>query len=126
MKIIPFVLLFATACFHEELPTTIRPGGVLSGSVHRVGVACAPTTAEDKACDGPAAGYEVTVVGKDGAHFEAKTTADSAGNYTIALPPGSYTIFTPAGMNGEQHRADVEITPNSTTKLDLTIDTGVR
>jgi len=127
MKTIPLVMLFATACLHEaELPTTLLPGGTLTGSVHRVGVACAQTTAFDKACDGPAGGYEVTVLAKGGTSVVATTTADSAGNYTLALPPGSYTIFTPGGISGEQHRSDVEITPNSTMKLDLTIDHGVR
>src|SRR5262249_57137487 len=129
-----FVLL-GTACFHElEAPPVPTANGTLTGIVNFVGMPCM-TKAPDgqlveqhgSGCSGPMAGYEVTVVAKDGKTVVATTKTDASGVYTFALPAGDYTIFTQRGLRAtDLQRNDAHVTIGNTTKLDLTVDTGVR
>src|SRR5262249_18092023 len=129
-----FVLL-GTACFHElEAPPVPTANGTLTGIVNFVGMPCM-TKAPDgqlveqhgSGCSGPMAGYEVTVVAKDGKTVVATTKTDASGVYTLALPAGDYTIFTQRGIHPEnQQPTDATVTIGNTTKLDLMIDAGIR
>jgi hypothetical protein len=130
MTRLSLLLLFAIGCYHDTTPAKPAPPqpteqqGMLSGTVHFVGMACQNP---GPGCDGPLANYEVTILAKDGTTVVAKTTSDATGHFTVALPNGEYTILTPAGMAPTQtRRNDVAIAHSGNVTLDLTIDTGVR
>jgi len=123
-------LLFASlvvvvgACHHEPKPkpVPVPKQGTLSGTVTMAGPACAQPA---PGCNGPAADYEVVVMAKDGTTIVAKAKTDASGTYTIDVPTGEYTIFTPAGPT-EKKRNDITITSETPAKLDLNVDTGAR
>lgn len=125
-------LLFASlvvavgACHHEPKPkpVPVPKQGTLSGTVTMTGTPCADPA---PGCEGPAADYEVVVMAKDGTTIVAKAKTDASGTYTIDVPSGDYTIFTPAGpTDAEKKRNDITVNSEAPAKLDLKIDTGVR
>lgn len=129
-----FVLTLATACGGAPKPvaengtttttTTTVATATLSGAVHTTGAACAQPK---PGCEGPAAGYEVVVLAKDGTTVVAKTKTDAEGHYTVMVPGGDYTIITQAGMTkAETKRNDVTVAANAAATLDLSVDSGAR
>jgi len=74
------------------------------------------------------ADFPLIVFSKDRKKEIARITADSKGDYRIALPPGDY-ILDVQGRTPGHLRAKPEqfkVVSHQTVRVDITIDTGVR
>lgn len=72
--------------------------------------------------------YPLIVMSRDGKKQIARMTADTNGNYRVALPPGDYVLDIQ-----ERRRRHVRATPqpftvraNQTVHVDMNLDTGIR
>jgi len=76
--------------------------------------------------------YPLIVLGKNNGKEVTRVTADTNGNYRVALPPGDYVLDVRRGANGRplgHLRAEPHpftILPNQTVRVDMDIDTGIR
>ena len=73
--------------------------------------------------------YPLIVLSRDGEKEIARVTADTNGNYRVALAPGDYVL----DVQGRQPKGHVRAKPqhftvasNQTVHVDMTIDTGIR
>ncbi len=107
--------------------TKVVSSGYVSGHVN-IGPFC-PVERADMPCYIPPEAYssrEVIVYKSDAITIKEKGKIDSAGNYKIALAPGSYFVqIKPAGI-GEGEKKPVTIKSSETTTLNFDIDTGIR
>jgi hypothetical protein len=71
--------------------------------------------------------YQLIVLGADGKEI-TRVTADSEGNYRMALPPGDYVMDVQGRARGHVRAKPKRFTvvSNQTTRVDLNIDTGNR
>jgi hypothetical protein len=96
----------------------------LDGSVHRGPVT--PVCMAGVPCDAPfAANFEV----RRGSRRVATFRSDSAGHFTVRLPPGSYTIVPGSDaplLNPTMQVRSVEVGATGLTSAQLTFDTGIR
>ncbi len=72
--------------------------------------------------------YPLIVLSQEGKKEIARVTADSNGNYRVALPPGNYVLDIQGRSLGHA-RAKVQpftIVSNKTTRADMLLDTGIR
>jgi hypothetical protein len=76
--------------------------------------------------------YPLIVLDKNNGKEVTRVTADTNGNYRVALPPGDYVLDVRLGANGRplgHLRAEPHpftILPNQTVRVDMDIDTGIR
>lgn len=71
--------------------------------------------------------YQLIVLAQDGKEI-TRVTADSDGNYRVALPPGDYVMDVQGRARGHVRAQPKRFTvvSNQTTRVDLNIDTGNR
>ncbi len=72
--------------------------------------------------------YPLIVLSREGKKEITRVTADSNGNYRVALPPGDYVLDVQGRSLGHA-RAKVQpftIVSNKTIRTDMLLDTGVR
>ena len=99
--------------------------GTLTGTVHFVGTPCPAPSGPP--CDGVYPGYEVIVYADDGKTVAGKATTAADGSFDLELRPGTYAIFTQAGlMATDRKRTDVVVHRDALATVALVIDTGVR
>lgn len=74
------------------------------------------------------AAWQVLIYAADRSRLVARLALDAQGNYQVALPPGSYIVeMEGQGLNrGANLPQVVLITAAQTTRLDLSVDTGIR
>jgi len=125
-------LLAVAACSHKDSPTDplsdIRLGKLIG--LVTIGPNCpGPTTTNP--CPTPPSAYASRKVEVyDSAHSKLLFTVDidNGGFYSIDLAPNTYTVD--LRPNGIDRSADVPkqvtITANETTRVDISIDTGIR
>jgi len=112
------------------LPGAGQGGGGATGirGTVTLGPICPVVRPDDPSCDPrPVGGATVTVRTLDGTTV-ARVTTEPDGGYAIGLPPGRYVVeATQAeGFTKSSGRADVTVTPNRQTAVDLAFDTGIR
>ncbi|KPK75054.1 MAG: hypothetical protein AMS25_18655 [Gemmatimonas sp. SM23_52] len=101
--------------------------GALAGTVYFVGLPCRLISPSRPPCDGPYPDYEVVVYESDGVTEAARTRSDERGRYFVALEPGDYVIFTPAGLAARFRNPNTAtVLAGKLTRLDLVVDTGIR
>lgn len=105
----------------------ILPGG--SGIQGRVlaGPTCPVVTPNDPSCnDRPVAGATILVLDARGTEV-ARLLTDAGGHYSVALPPGPYTIE-PQPVEGFMHLAEpIAVTVGGgVASVDIAFDTGIR
>jgi hypothetical protein len=127
------LLLLSAACHGTDSPSepikSAFPNGRLSGVV-TIGPNC-PVESTTQPCPTPPDAYAARKVL---VYNEAKTVLlytvdiDSQGLYLVDLPPARYTVdIKKAGIDRASGvPAVVEIKANTVTKLDISIDTGIR
>jgi len=133
-RTLPFVLLAMIAgCSGGGSPTS--PGtqpavhGTLAGLV-TIGPNC-PVQQQGVPCPTPPDAYAARkVLVYDAAHAQLLNTVDinSQGLYAIDLAPGKYVVdLKPNGIDrsGDVPKA-ITIAANTTTRVDINIDTGIR
>ncbi len=105
-----------------------QAAGTVVGVVRFVGLPCPESQPLATPCEGaPLPNYDVVAYAHDGKTEVRQAKTDAAGAYRLELPPGSYAIFTQAGLHRENRRRnDVTIGSGRETTLDLRVDTGVR
>lgn len=112
-----------------------EPSGFVEGSLKIIslqevdlGVADekSPVTAR-KTASGRYAQYPLLVLSKDGKK-EFVMTADAAGHYRLALPPGNYILDVKGRAPGRVRAKPKPFTvvANRTVQVDMDIDTGIR
>lgn len=100
--------------------------GIIEGIVTFVGVPCGSgMVSRVPPCNGPYPNFNIVVYRADGKTVETQAVSDKDGNYKISLIPGKYIIYTPAGPVRKKPNT-VNIVSGKTTRLDLTIDSGMR
>ena len=131
MKItsLAWMLCFAAACSSKpapQKPVGVESHGTLNGTVKVV--SGTPCQQDVPACKDGSAGYEVVVYFSDGdgKRVAEKATTAADGTFSVRLPPGKFYIYTPAGPGMEPVRNEVVITGELESKIELTVDTGVR
>ncbi len=74
------------------------------------------------------AARKLVVYQADGKTEAARVSINGQGNYQVSLPPGSYVVdLVHSGMDrGKNLPQTVEIRAGETTRLDISIDTGIR
>ena len=125
------ILLFAAACHSPTSPEdpSSRPHGRLSGLV-KIGPNC-PVEQPGNPCPTPPAAFQlrkILVYNASKSKVLYVVDIDSQGLYLIDLAPARYVIdLRGAGID---RTADlpktVEIKANTVTRLDVSIDTGIR
>ncbi|MGI0069244.1 MAG: hypothetical protein ACREAN_03200 [Nitrosopumilaceae archaeon] len=79
-------------------------------------------------CTGNGHNYTVTVYQSDAKTIAGQTSSNQNGVYSIELPQGNYTVFTPYSAMykslGKQHIIQIEV--NKTTIFNIVIDSGIR
>jgi hypothetical protein len=101
--------------------------GALAGTVYFVGLPCRLNSPARPPCDGPYPDCEVVVYESDGVTEAARTQSDEHGRYFVALEPGDYVIFTPAGLAARfLNPNEATVVAGKLTRLDLVVDTGIR
>ena len=127
-----FLNVLAAGCGSQErtvLPTgsEIRSTGGLAGVVTR-GPTCPVQTKTTPCPPEPASGTRVLVLTPTGEQIGAPVT-DNEGKYRVALPPGTYRIEL-GRLAGIEFTKDVPTTviilEGRETRLDISIDTGIR
>ena len=72
--------------------------------------------------------YPLIIRSPDGKTEIARVTADAAGNYRAALPPGEYVLDvqgrSPGRVRAQPQR--FQVVSGKTARVDMAIDTGVR
>ncbi len=132
MKRLALLAVLVLACGHNDAPTNplaVTSTGKLVGLV-TIGPNCpGPTTTNP--CPTPPSAYASRKVEVyDGEREKLLNTVDidNGGFYSIDLPPANYTIDLKS--NGIDKSADVPkkvtIKANETTRVDISIDTGIR
>jgi hypothetical protein len=115
------ILPLLVACSETASPSaatgifgTVQTGPVCP--VEQVGSPCPPR---------PWSGT-VRATAADGSTFQA--TTDDAGNYTLSVPPGAYTVVavTDAGTLPIGIPSDAVVGADSRVRVDLEVDTGIR
>ena len=133
-RTLPLVLLTVLmACKGSDSPTA--PGGqtvakgTLAGVV-TIGPNCPVETATQPCPTSPAAYAARKVLVYDATHTQVLFTVDinSQGLYTIALVPGKYVVdLKKVGVDRATGVPQpVTITANTTTRVDISVDTGIR
>jgi len=89
ISVIAIIILFSSS----DKILNSKKVGMLEGTVHFSGVACAPDRIKTPPCDGPYPDYEVIVYDKEGKITIAKTRTDQNGYYQIILNEGTYTLY---------------------------------
>jgi hypothetical protein len=126
------VLLVLAACHGSNSPTDPQGSqqfGRLSGVV-TIGPNC-PVESTTQPCPTPPGAYalrKVLVYDESGKTLRFTVDIDSQGLYVIDLAPGKYLVdVKKAGIDRASGvPAVVEIRANLVTKLDISIDTGLR
>jgi len=103
------------------VPTTGVRGLVLAGPT------CPVERADASPCVRAVAGAEILARDESG-RIAARAVSDAAGNYFLALAPGSYVIDPQPvrGLVGTAQPVAVEVTEGSPVDQDLEYDTGIR
>jgi hypothetical protein len=96
---------------------TLRSGAY--GTVTRGPIT--PVCSAEQPCSGPATGAVLTFF--KGGQQSAKVTVGNAGAYRIRLAPGLYTV---RSSMRRLTPVTVRISPGRMTKVDFSIDTGIR
>ena len=120
-------LLFAAAFLGGVASTNAGPVGFVTGHliiVSAEGVEVADGN-EQAITSKDFAKYQLIVLGPDGKEI-TRVTADSEGNYRVALPPGDYVMDLQGRARGHVRAQSKRFTviANQTTRIDLKIDTG--
>jgi hypothetical protein len=126
------VLLLVLAACHGSSPTDpqlAQPMGRLSGVV-TIGPNC-PVESTTQPCPTPPGAYalrKVLVYDEAGKNLLFTVDIDSQGLYVVDLAPGKYLVdVKKAGIDRASGvPAVVDIRANLVTKLDISIDTGLR
>lgn len=103
-----------------------RASGIITGTI-TLAPTC-PVARVGEACAVPASHQALDFTNLK-SNSQTTTQADSNGRYGLSLPAGNYRITapdltSPRRLTGAP--AQVTISADSTTQLDLTIDTGIR
>ncbi len=106
--------------------------GLLEGVIS-IGPLCpVETVPPDPACQPTAEtyiAYPVGVYTSDGTKKIASILPNLDGSYILELYPGTYKVLletSQKGVGGNNLPADITISSNDTTNLDINIDTGIR
>jgi hypothetical protein len=121
--------LIAVCIFSVVAGMAIEPPGFVEGHLKIV----SPKEVELADGDVPAVAsqdyskYRLIILGKDGKEIK-RVTADSQGNYHVALPPGDYVLDVQGRARGHVRAKPKQFTvvSNQTIRVDLNIDTGIR
>jgi hypothetical protein len=72
--------------------------------------------------------YPLLILSRDGRGEIARVTADSDGNYRVALPPGDYVLDAKGRAPGRIRAKPKAFTvvSNQTVRVDFDLDTGIR
>jgi hypothetical protein len=102
--------------------TTTR--GTLTGTVTRGPIT--PVCAFEQPCDEPAA--NVTLLFTRNGDVLGRAVTDSAGRYRVHLPAGAYVVRRPSatGIDRKLEPNRVRIFARRTSRIDFSIDTGIR
>jgi hypothetical protein len=102
--------------------TTTR--GTLTGTVTRGPIT--PVCAFEQPCDEPAA--NVTLLFTRNGDVLGRAVTDSAGRYRVRLPAGAYVVRRPSatGIDRKLEPNRVRIFARRTSRIDFSIDTGIR
>jgi hypothetical protein len=107
-----------------------QPSGFLEGHVTIGPLSPVVRADQPEPTPGPEvyAQRQVVIYNVQGIREIARVQIDGRGNYRVALPAGDYTVD--INRLGIDHGLDlprqVAITANTTTRLDIQIDTGIR
>jgi hypothetical protein len=114
------LLLALIACGRSSSPA--NPSGIF-GTV-TAGPTC-PVEQVGSPC--PPAPWVGTVLATDEAGHPTDTRTDESGNYTLTLAPGRYEVMavTDGGPPTGQP-VTIDVQSGRTTRVDLTVDTGIR
>ncbi|MEA1979236.1 MAG: hypothetical protein U9N80_15205 [Chloroflexota bacterium] len=118
-----FILLFA--CQVAPTPEGILKGHVSIGPLQPVVREGVPEPTPNPEVY---AARQVVIFDQRGRKENARASINAAGDYEIALPAGIYLVdINHSGIDfAKGLPAQVEISPNEVTLLDIAIDTGIR
>lgn len=119
-------IIVVTVLVIYSLVRVETPGGgtgVLEGTVIFIGLPCADGNVPP--CEGPYPNYRVIIYSSDGRTEVATAVTGSLGNYSIRLREGDYAVYSGSGPVSEK-KNQVSVRSGVTTRLDLTLDTGIR
>lgn len=121
MRLVVVISSLALVVTAGAQATTAR--GTLTGTVTRGPIT--PVCAFEQPCDEPAA--NVTLVFARGA-VATRVTTDRAGRYRLRLSPGTYTVrrATVSGPDRKLEPTSVRVRAGRLSRIDFSIDTGIR
>jgi len=98
--------------------------GVLTGVVMRGPIT--PVCVAEQPCDAPAP--HVTLVFSHGTHVVARVTTSSEGRYRLRLPATTYEVHRASAsvFDPKLNPHRVQVTAGRTSRIDFSIDTGIR
>ena len=98
--------------------------GVLTGVVMRGPIT--PVCVAEQPCDAPAP--HVTLVFSHGTHVVARVTTSSEGRYRLRLPATTYEVHRASAsvFDSKLDPRRVQVKAGRTSRIDFSIDTGIR
>jgi hypothetical protein len=117
--------MVAAACAKAANGTGSGSGSGIRGVVV-AGPQCPVESAESPCPDEPVPNTELQV--KRSGEVVATATSDDAGDFTIELPPGAYSVeaVVDSGGIGYAKPVDVTVTEGAFAQVSVVIDTGIR
>jgi hypothetical protein len=118
-------MLVIAACGAYQFPGGASSGS--SGNVHGtvLSVPCAPVEQAGSPCAGRAvAGVTITYVA--GSEVAGHAVTDSAGRYSVDLPPGTYTVKFDTYMRLVSGPPTVKLAGHGSIEADYILDNGIR
>jgi len=106
-------------------PAPVQTGGI-NGYIHTGPTCPVQRILPDPNCaDRPYANIGVMAINSAGKQYQ--TQADAAGNFSVAVPTGTYTVkVISANMLPRCNDQTAEVTANKFTSVDISCDTGIR
>jgi hypothetical protein len=106
--------------------TAVAPASsALSSGLRGVVKVPRPVCLQDDPCDGAAAGIKLVFTRNN--QVAGRVTSGAEGRYRILLPPGTYTVTSPATMTkSHASPSPVRVVAGRVRHVDFFVDTGIR
>jgi hypothetical protein len=131
MRFLTLVFLTVTIVFAAGCSSGSQAIGILTGHVAIGPLQPIERVGEPQPTPSPAiyAAWKIVVFSADGRNEIVRADIDSGGDYQMSIHAGKYIVTAQpvnGGVLGGQQVQPVEIFKGETTKLDVSIDTGIR